>query len=260
MTAHAMQGDREKCLEAGMNDYITKPIDPDHLFETIQKWVNPEKTRRRKEQAKTQPGSSEESNRLTGLPGFDVDAGLRRLQGNRQLYERLLRDFGLNYSTTAAEIKRSIEAGDLRGAHKLIHDLKGLAGNLSATRLQSSAVALESVVKNTQATHAERLASFADLEQAMKQALDSVRTLGVAPDAEFETNKDQTRVAPHTAKKVAVCLREASELGDVSALSEIADNLPANSYYATEINRLSESFDFDGLLKLADQLEADTED
>ena len=257
MTAHAMQGDREKCLEAGMNDYISKPIDPEILFETIQKWVKPGKTRRRKEPAETPLESSEEPNRLTELSGFDVDAGLARLQGNHQLYKRLLRDFGNNYAKTAAEIKLRIEANDLKGAHKLIHDLKGLAGNLSATRLQVAAVALEATVKDIDCERSERLAKFAELEEAMNQALDSVRSLELAPDVEADMHKEHTKLAPQTANKAAMALREASDLGDVSALSAIAAELPANSYYAIEITRLSESFDFDGLMKLADELEAE---
>ena len=182
------------------------------------------------------------------------------MRGNRELYERLVRDFALNYEVTAAEIKYAIEANYLQEAHKQIHNLKGLAGNLSATRLQASAAALESVVKDTEADHAERLARFAEFEKAMNQALDSARAL-VSPDPsrQLDKEKDQTQLNAKTAEKLAARLRKACELGDVSTLTAIAEKLPAESYYASEINRLAESFEFDGLLKLADELESQTE-
>ncbi len=141
MTAHAMAGDEQKSLDAGMNGHVTKPIDPDQLFATLQKWIKPvaERTafktcrfrralwmRIREARWKTELPES--------LPGFDLAAGLARLMGNKRLYRKLLLDFGANYGGVASEIREALEAGDFEQAHSLVHNLKGLAGNLDSHR------------------------------------------------------------------------------------------------------------------------------
>ena len=114
------------------------------------------------------------------MPGFDLAAGLSRLMGNKRLYRKLLLDFGANYGGVASEIREALAVGDFERAHSLVHNLKGLAGNLEATDLQAAAVAMEKLVKGQTAETAsdeELNRKLTDLESALKQALDAVQTL-----------------------------------------------------------------------------------
>ena len=155
MTAHAMTGDDQKSITAGMNDHITKPIDPEQLFATLRKWVKPAP-----ERVSSQPSSVSDSladpkkfdapveNDLPeSLPGFDIAAGLGRLMGNKRLYRKLLSDFGSDYGDVANEIQEALAARDFKHAHGLVHNLKGLAGNLAATELLFAAIEMEKLVK-----------------------------------------------------------------------------------------------------------------
>ena len=154
MTAHAMAGDEDKSLQAGMNGHVTKPIDPDQLFATLQKWIKPvaertvvQKSQVRDAPAKAAQGDPVEDDLPESLPGFDLAAGLSRLMGKTRLYRKLLLDFGANYGAVADEIREALDAKDFVQAHSLVHNLKGLAGNLAASDLQAAAVALEKLVK-----------------------------------------------------------------------------------------------------------------
>lgn len=96
MTAHAMAGDEQKSHEAGMDDHVTEPIDPDKLFATLQKWIRPpaERADSRKPQpldATPEPDQAEavEDNLPGSLAGFDLSAGLSPLMGNKVLYRKL---------------------------------------------------------------------------------------------------------------------------------------------------------------------------
>ena len=130
MTAHAMAGDADKSLAAGMSDHVTKPIDPDQLFATLQKWIQPGKKDLRTPPAEGSEGAeviAETASRAEGLPkflpGFDLQDGLKRLQGNEKLYRKLLVDFGAQYAGTAGEIRQALDAGDFDQAHST-KDLK----------------------------------------------------------------------------------------------------------------------------------------
>ena len=109
------------------------------------------------------------------LPGFDLAAGLARLMGNKRLYRKLLLDLGANYGGVAVEIREALAANEFNRAHSLIHNLKGLAGNLAATELQAAAVEMEKLVKGQSAeTASEKELNWklADLERALEQALE----------------------------------------------------------------------------------------
>ena len=115
------------------------------------------------------------------LPGFDLAAGLARLMGNKRLYRKLLLDFGANYGETAGHIKDALAGGDFDQAHSLIHNLKGLAGNLEATDLQTAAVGMEKLVKGQTAETApdkDLNRKLTDLENALGQALEAAQSLG----------------------------------------------------------------------------------
>jgi len=178
MTAHAMAEDREKSLAAGMQDHVTKPIDPPQLFEALIRWVAPG-------QRELPPGFDPES--LKGettvssdttlpdtLPGIDMEQGIRRLGGNKKLYRDLLLKMKSGYADSANEIKVLLSEGKPDDAERLAHSIKGVAGNLGATQLQSASQALESSIKN-QETLEKPLAEFETQMKTIQQGLTAIK-------------------------------------------------------------------------------------
>jgi PAS domain S-box-containing protein len=273
MTAHAMAGDEQKSLQAGMNGHVTKPIDPDQLFAALQKWIKPAE-----EQAvdpKSRPASGEppgidpppeldqavpdEDELPESLPGFDLAAGLKRLMGNKRLYKKLLVDFGTKYTTAASEIREALDTRDFEQSHSLIHNLKGLAGNLEARDLQAAAVELEKIVKGqTEKTvsFSELNLKYSNLEDALNRSLEAVEILGLPEEKRsIKGSGDETGSAlPGPAKGTVDRIKAAAEMGDVMQIQSIANELrSANNAMAPlcdELIRLAEDFDFDGIQKL----------
>jgi signal transduction histidine kinase/DNA-binding response OmpR family regulator len=271
MTAHAMAGDEQKSIEAGMNDHVTKPIDPDQLFETLQKWISPveERAAVQKPPVLDAPPEfhkavSEEDELPESLLGFDLAAGLSRLMGNKRLYRKLLLDFGANYGGVASEIRAALEVGDFEQAHSLVHNLKGLAGNLEAKNLQAAAVKMEKLVKIQTAETAsdkELYQKLTNLESALNQALGAVQSLGpVAEKKTIASSKDiKVSVPPEQLKKVTESIKEATDMGDVTQIKSIAAKLLAESDtvapFCDELIQLADDFDFDGIQKLVLELD-----
>jgi two-component system sensor histidine kinase/response regulator len=272
MTAHAMAGDEEKSFKAGMNDHVAKPIDPDQLFSTLQKWIKPTEKRAQVQQSEVSVEQSEadkavpvEDELPKSLPGFDLADGLKRLQGNKRLYRKLLLSFASDYNAVANEIRQALDAEDFDQAHSLVHNLKGLAGNLAATDLQAASVNLEKHVKGVdkKKPSPEQLnLKFSELENALNQALGSAQSLGVT--AEETIGKSSTEefvdIPTELSRDIANRIRDAAEMGDVTALNTIAGEIKGQSDYciplSKQIIQMAEDFDFDGIQKLADALDA----
>jgi len=271
MTAHAMAGDEDKSLEAGMNGHVAKPIDPDQLFSTLQKWVKPSEERVQVQQPEV-PLESLESDQAEpdeeqlpeSLPGFDLPAGLERLRGNKRLYRKLLLDFGAKYTKVANEIRNALDAKDLEQAHSLIHNLKGLAGNLAAIDLQAASVNLEKLFKGVgkKTPPAKNLKlKFSEFENALNQALESVQSLGASTEENVcKLSDDEIAAIPaELAQDIAKRIRDASEMGDVMTLNAIAAEIKTHSDscvpLSKQIVQLAEDFDLDGIQKLADALD-----
>jgi HPt (histidine-containing phosphotransfer) domain-containing protein len=262
MTAHAMAGDEGKSLQAGMNGHVTKPIDPDQLFAALLKWIQPSEKRAHlqppevsAELPDTENAVVDEAELPGTLAGFELEAGLRRLQGNRRLYRKLLLDFGANYTETAAEIRQALDVNDFDQAHSLVHNIKGLAGNLAATELQAAAVEMEKLVKgkSEKAPSDQALKQkYADLENALKRALESVQTMG-PPAAAGEENAQlspQAIVAktPEISKDDAGRILTAAEKGDIEELTAIAEELKdrsdAYTPFSEKLVELADNLDF----------------
>jgi len=272
MTAHAMAGDEDKSLAAGMNGHVTKPIDPDQLFSTLQKWIKPGEKRVIVQQPEVPVEPSESDKAVPAedelpeyLPGFDLADGLRRLQNNKKLYRKLLLRFATDYNAVAAEVRQTLDVEDYNQAHSLVHNLKGLAGNLAATELQAAAVNLEKLVKGAETkppSAKEANLKFLDLETALNQALESAQSLG----ASAEENIDKLSVEAladiptELSQDIAKRIHDAAEMGDVTTLNAIAEEIKDQSdscmLLSKQIIKLAEDFDLDGIQKLAEALNA----
>ena len=150
MTAHAMAGDREKSLEAGMNDHVTKPIDPDALFATLAKWVRPDEARAARAREAEEAGAAEAASDASpgALPGVDTALGLSRVAGNAKLYRKLLVDFHRDYASAVEDIRAALDQNRMTDAQRLAHTAKGVAGNIGAMDLHKAAVAVDAALKD----------------------------------------------------------------------------------------------------------------
>jgi CheY-like chemotaxis protein len=150
MTANAMASDRILCLEAGMNDHIAKPIDPDQLFGVLLRWIRrsdgDDRAARGVEAAHRPENRTREAELV--VPGIDVASGLRRTGGNRKRYEALLRKFADQQSGTIDTIEAALSKSDAATAERAAHSLKGAAGTLGASALSEEAARVEAAIKN----------------------------------------------------------------------------------------------------------------
>ncbi len=173
MTAHALVEERQRCLDAGMNDHVSKPIDPDNLFATLLRWAKP----RPKESVKSQPlpapvGISVDEVILPEIPGVNLADGLKRVAGNRRLYRDLLGQFAAKQGDAAAQISAALESGDRQLAERIAHTVKGVAGNFGITGVQSSAQKLEKAIREGQDTVSPLLEEFAGLMSTQVHAIE----------------------------------------------------------------------------------------
>jgi len=178
MTAHAMKGDREKCLDAGMDDYISKPIDSEKLLFTLSKWI-PEKATagaviidgRSAAASETEIDGAAQG--TPDLPGIDLQQGLKRLGQNRELYRLILSEFRQEYDGAVTQLRRFLNENDQEGAIRYAHTIKGMAGNLSAIGLADAALELEMALRESAV---EDYAPFIDqFKAALHQFLTTAR-------------------------------------------------------------------------------------
>lgn len=146
MTANAMLGDRKKCAEAGMNDHIAKPINPNQLFSTLLKWIPAKQSNER--QVQQQPSIKPVEYELQlNIPGLDAEMGLKRVLGKKKSYINLLRKYVSGQKDTFVQIDKMLSKGDWSSAERLAHTLKGVSGSIGAIVIEGKAAELESAIR-----------------------------------------------------------------------------------------------------------------
>jgi CheY-like chemotaxis protein/HPt (histidine-containing phosphotransfer) domain-containing protein len=177
MTAHAMQGDREACLEAGMNDYVSKPVTPLALADILEKWLPRETAESgpRNDRDKTETADGDGSSRRAhrSVPIFDRAGMLARLMDDEALAHTVVEGFVEDIPRQIELLRRYIQAGDTTGAERQAHTIKGASANVGGEVLRAAAFEMEKAAKegdlNTAEGHlAEIGKAFGHLKQAMK--------------------------------------------------------------------------------------------
>jgi two-component system sensor histidine kinase/response regulator len=166
---------------------------------------------------------------------------------------------------TADQIHQALTSKDMGHVRSLVHNVKGLAGNLSATRLQATAAEMDGLVRKSisgEDQQADRLEEiFADLKNALNEALSSCRSLEEsAGDENFPPGAAPIpSISLELARQTAERLREAVDMGNITELKTIAAGLESESdqysSFSSTILKLAEDFDFDGIAKLVAELE-----
>ncbi len=164
MTAHALAEERERCLNAGMNDHVSKPIDPDVLFSTLLRWAKPHPADGAAAQPKPIPLAGEI--RIPALENVDVDGGLKRVAGNKKLYRSLLTQFAEKEGDAAGQLSEALKAGDHSLAERIAHTVKGVSGNLGITQVQLAAASVEKALRQNDPAVSSLLAELDTLLRA----------------------------------------------------------------------------------------------
>ncbi len=188
MTAHAMAGDDQACLDAGMDDYLTKPIEPDRLLAVLDRWLPrpapgaaPLAEPPPEPPAAQAPEPPAAEGPVPALDGVDVAGGLRRVNGNAKLYVSLLKTLRRTHAQTPARIREAVAQGDLAAVRQLAHALKGTAANLSAFLVQEAAKAVEMAAAQDQAAALPPL--VAQLENAQAALMEEIQVKLEPPTA-----------------------------------------------------------------------------
>ena len=247
MTANAMSGDRERCLDAGMNDHLAKPIDPEKLWSALLKWIKP--------RPPSPFPSSPRPERATpdvelpqALAGIDITLGLTRVLGKRERYLSLLCKFLAGQRDAADTIRTALSVGERERAERLAHTAKGVAGNIGATRLQGYAAALEQGCRAQSPPEALELLLLR-FEAALKE---------VTADLEEKLPHDQhcETVAVDWVKLQSICdrLEELLREDDATAAELLEENSQLlNSAFPEEFEQIEaavNAFDFELALQL----------
>ncbi|MCF8159704.1 MAG: PAS domain S-box protein [Polaromonas sp.] len=250
MTANVQMSDRQRCADAGMNDHLAKPIDPELLWQTLLHWIKPlERLQNVPGKATAASGSPQDAGQAIPLDiaGLDTQLGLRRVLGKKSLYLSMLRRFVAGQKSVVAQLLAALAQDDLNTAERLAHTTKSTAGSIGALEIQSLAAAVEHGLAHGEPRHL-LLTHVQSLEQPLA-ALISALESGLPDEAAH------AKVSVDPVKLKVVCDRLASLLAydDAAAVDVVSDHADLlntafpNHYPALE--SAVKMFDFEAALQ-----------
>ena len=268
MTANAMARDRERCIQAGMNDHVAKPIDPQALFKKLLEWITPGE--REPAPTMTHPTDSGSDPKpgtammppsidgtddpLSSVPGLDTAAGIQRVAGKRDFYEKLVRQFAEGEESRTVETVRQLLSQDNRDeAERAAHSLKGVAGTLGADELQHRTQGLEVAIRENDNTFEFHLNT---VQEELNRLIPLIQdALGVGESDSGSSSSPETielsskvlEKLPKLVSELEAYLDRVEELKATLTINEIED-------FANEILSLGESTEYHPLSDWARRL------
>ncbi|MBF0420742.1 MAG: response regulator [Magnetococcales bacterium] len=255
MTANALEGDREMSLNAGMNDYLTKPIHPDLLFDALVKWI-PKRNRGIQPQPKRQQEVTAQSLLPSSLPGIHMQEALLRVNGNQQLLSKLLYTFARDYTGIHDKVRALLAEKEYPEVQRIVHTIKGIAGSLGAKDLNATAAAIENSLRNgvtdisvevighfEEALHVvlTGIASLSDTATSMN----AVAFDGESAPAELANKLDLQRLALHF-KDLEQALKGGYATKATALVADLKEMLQgANTLELQRLIELVDDFDFE---------------
>jgi HPt (histidine-containing phosphotransfer) domain-containing protein len=248
ITAHALKEEVERCLAAGMNGHISKPINPDELYASLAELIRPNAASKRAQQQSASAPKADEYLLPAHLPGISLNAVMKRINGNTSLLRTLLVDFHTQNTSTVAEIRSAIATGNSEQILALAHALKGVAGNIGAEELAATAMAFENAVKEGSVSADSPLLDV--LEQKLAEVFEAALSL----------KQTESEIAKPNLCKAAVQVdmnmfeREVKELYHMLSLNKISSidkfnrlkTLCPDQNRCKELEKQIADFDFKG--------------
>ena len=252
MTANVLKEDRQKCIAAGMDDFIPKPIEPDNLWAMLFKWIQPSTHRKAPAKDYTEQALPQQNRLMLNanrkvpetIEGLDVRAGLKRVLGKEDLYLSMLNKFLSGQKNVLAEMQQSLQAKDWMTLERIAHTLKWLAANIGAQHIADKASLVESSAKQNNVNEVNH---YLD---SLSEPLDKILT--ALNESIKETSDDEVKKEPLDAQLSQSLLKKLSVLllnADPEAQDLFKDNsssfiqIFADKYSAIKFN--IEQFSFD---------------
>jgi len=247
MTAHAMAGDRQRCLDAGMNEHIPKPIDPEHVYQLLSIWLTSDS----QQSVEASHAVSMTTQLPANLPGMDIHWGLNRIGGNQELYIRLLKSLFNDHSDKMEELKGMLDRQDIENARRLTHTLHGVAANLGARELATASENMGASLQSGYVANSDQL--FQQMESKFLQVMTGLK-VWLGNTVEELNNENELMSDDEGVELMALFTRQLKEgdpsVKDLLVKLDVQLNTSMGSSRLTEMKQLIDQYEFDAAYEL----------
>ena len=258
MTADAMSGVKEKCLEMGMNDMVTKPIDPDEVFGVMVEWIKPseqcavgnknlESSIQKSASSIQHPVSTELE--ISNIPGLNIESALARMNNKKKLYLSVLEKFYTNNQKFCDEMRELVEENDFETAKRVAHTFKGVTGSIGADSLHAMSKSVEETIMDQNTDRFEK--EMQSLEKELKKLLAIINS-----KLDFGSKSETSELNMDLVNELMPKLKHLLEAKSPKAktlIKELEEAGFENKYF-NGLKKAVSKYDFKGALKSLDEI------